>query len=120
MQKIMTNSCTIETVTLGFGLKWLNTSMWLWWHKQKLNEHNKYTHGTHEHWKYERTSVYTAQMYTHFKRMRGKEAKKKRASPSNAAFTDLFAHKYYMKWHIARIQVIWKIMGKYVEGIDER
>lgn len=41
-------------------------------------------------------------------------------STSNDALTDLCAHKYYMKWHIARIEVLWKVMGKHVEDIDER
>lgn len=88
MQKIMTNSCTIETVTLGFGLKWLNTSMWLWWHKQKLNEHNKYTHGTHEHWKYERTSVYTSfrtNVYT-FQENERERGKKEASKPIECRF----------------------------------
>lgn len=42
------------------------------------------------------------------------------SSTSNDALTDLYAHKYYIKWHIARIEVLWKVMGKHVEDIDER
>lgn len=132
-KRLWLNSCTVKTVTLGSV-----SNSYIYQcdgGKKKLNKINQQVQEL-VYWKYVSPSSAHIQQIEKKRekerkreeeRERGrerereieKERREKQCKPT--AFTDLFAHKYYVKWHTARIYKFYgKLWEKCVDAIDER